>query len=339
MRKEGLPKYIVNFDELAHELKVDLLNLINSKLNSEYPQLNTDNLESLLGDIRKLLPYEIYRGLKNNIDSFIYSNIEGIQKVEGRIIDVPPLIMKTTEIFQFEKDVFITGLHINQTGWKINDTYSLEVMRKKLITNAPTKEVGEHKYFNTFHKVLSNIPIYFNLDNKSGNSRQVILDLEYIEGLESTIIDTPITPTINDIKNDWDIAVVMNWESGSLADIDLHGFIGNKHIYFSKNSMEGFYLNFDFQSHVDNTNPEIISIKGFKGQHLDIYANNYNGIPLTQDISIKIYNKKSYGTTLLKNIDFKLDNNGYLNGICSIDLNTQVITNLVNQIKTINGGI
>lgn len=336
---EGLPKYVVNFDELTHELKVNLLDLINNKLNEEYPSLNTNNLESLLGDIRNLLPYEIYRGLKNSIDVFMYKNIEGIQKIEGRIIDVPPLIKKNIEVFQFEKDVFITGLKINQTGWKINDTYDIEVDRKKLIVNASTKEVGEHKYFNTFYKVLSNTPIYFYLDNRSGNSRQVMLDLEYIEGLGSTIIDIPSIPTIKDIKNDWDIAVVMNWESGSLADIDLHGFIGDNHICFSNSSMEGFYLNFDFQSHVDNTNPEIISVKGFKNQHLDIYAHNYNGIPLTQDINIKIYNKKPYGTTLLKNIDFKLDNNGYLNGICSIDLNTQIITNLVNQIKTINGGI
>lgn len=50
-----------------------------------------------------------------------------------------------------------------------------------IINKIGLKEIGEHKYFNTFYKVNANTPISFILSNNSGNSRQVTVDLEYIE--------------------------------------------------------------------------------------------------------------------------------------------------------------
>ncbi|MGY0372467.1 hypothetical protein [Clostridium sp. JNZ J1-5] len=336
----SLPKYIINFNELTDELKRKLLELIDDELRNKYPRLNISSIEALLEDIKELLPVEQYRGLKKKIDALMYRNIDGIQKVEGKLLEIPPIIMENKTEFKFNKDVYITGLHFNQTGWKKEDTYSLEISKNKIINNAAIKEIGEHKYFNTYFKVNANIPISFILDNRSGNSRQSMVDLEYIEDIDSTIIIDPEVPSIDDIKNDWDIAIVMQWEKDTTTDIDLHGFIDDMHVYFSNKSYEGFYLNFDYTEHKTNTNPEIISVKGYKNKKLDVYLHNYNAGSLKEPVNIKIYNKRSYGNKLLKEFNINIESdNSYLKGVCTIDLNTLLIITLDKKINTIAGGM
>lgn len=335
----SLPKYIVNFDELTNDLKKKLLELIDDEIIDRYPQLNANNMQALLGDIKELLPIEQYEGLKKKIDTLIYRNIKGMQKIEGRLLDIPPIIQENKAEFKFDKDVYLTGLHFNQTGWKKEDSYSLDINKNKIIDNATIKEIGEHKYFNTYFKVNANTPISFILDNLSGNSRQVMLDLEYIEGTDTTIIEEPKVPTIDDIPNDWDIAVVMNWEGNTRTDIDLHGFIENKHVYFGNKSYDGFYLNFDYTQHMTNVDPEILSVKGYKNKKLDIYLHNYNAGKLSEVVNIKVYNKRSYGNRLLKEFNVNLEaDKSYLKGICTIDLNTLKIASLDKKINVITGG-
>ncbi|MBU3155189.1 hypothetical protein LL038_03045 [Clostridium estertheticum] len=185
----SLSKYIVNFDELTDDLKKKLLEIIDDELRDKYPQLNTDNIELLLESIKELLPSIRYEGLKNKIEDFILYKNEGIQKIEGRLLDIPPVVKNTIEIFKFDKDIFLTGLHFNQTGWKKEDKYSLEINKNKIIDSSATKEIGEHKHFNTYFKVNANTPISFILHNNSGNSRQVVVDLEYLEIKDSDIIN------------------------------------------------------------------------------------------------------------------------------------------------------
>nr|WP_185903782.1 hypothetical protein [Hathewaya massiliensis] len=177
----SLPKYIVNFDELTDDLKKKLLELINNELKDKYSQLTTDNIKALLGEVKELLPSVKYEGLKKKIEGLIHIKYEGIQKIESKLLDIPPVIQENKVDFKFDKDIHITGLHFNQTGWKNEDTYSLVINKNKIIDNATIKEIGEHKYFNTHFKVNANTPISFILDNKSGNSRQIIVDLEYIK--------------------------------------------------------------------------------------------------------------------------------------------------------------
>ncbi|MBU3185667.1 hypothetical protein [Clostridium estertheticum] len=321
----SLPKYIINFNELTDDLKKNLLEIIDNELRDKYPQLNTDNIELLLENIKEILPSTRYEGLKNKIEDFILYRNEGIQKIEGRLLDIPPVVKNTIEIFKFDKDIFLTGLHFNQTGWKKEDKYSLEINKNKIINSSATKEIGEHKHFNTYFKVNANVPISFILHNNSGNSRQVIVDLEYLEGEIATEIIDPGTPGIDDIKNDWDIAVVMQWEKNTAADIDLHGFIEDKHVYYGCKSYDGFYLNFDFTEHVANTNPEILSVKGYKNEKLNISIQNYNNVELKEPVNIKIYNKRPYGNKLLKEINISLNDNT-LKSVCTINLSTLEIT-------------
>lgn len=332
---DSVPKYVINFDEFMGFFRSDLSRLISKALGDRYPNLSTNNLEAMLEDMKRLLPYEIYRGITHTIDLIINnSTLSGMQKVEGRLLDVPPIIQRVSEVFQFDRDIYITGLHFNQTGWKKNDTYSLVSNKNTLINNSFTKEVGEHKCFNTFFPVYANTPIEFILDNKSGNSRQTMIDLEYIDKKDPIVPRPPEPPNtidVDDIKNEWDVAVVMNWEEGS-ADIDLHGFIDTKHVWYKNSNEEGFYLNFDFRSHLSNTNPEILSVKGYRGSHLDVYMHNYNHTKLNQPVNIKIYSKDRFGPRVIKEYNVNLANdNTYLLGVCSIDLNTLIITDLNNQ--------
>lgn len=334
----SLPKYVVNFDELIDQLKQDLLSLINDAIRNNYPQLNFNNIESALENIKLLLPTAHYQNLKKVIDAFMYRKVTGDQKINGALLDVPPIIQTVTHKFMFDHDVYLTGLHFNQTGWKKEDLYSLEINKNKIIDHAAIKEVGEHKHFNTFFKIRAKTPIYFMLDNNSGNSRQTLIDLEYIE----SVATTPPTPnqdiTIDNIPNEWDFAVVMNWEDGSHADVDLHGIMDNTHVYFGNPGENNLYLNFDFQDHVINNNPEILSVKGNKDKRLQIYIHNYNGIQVMKPVSIKIYHKGVI-TELVKEYNVLLSSDKqYINGVCTIDLSNSDITDLNNKIRVINGG-
>ena len=325
----SLPRYVVNFEELTNDLKKKILELIDDELRGKYPELNTNNIEALLEDLKELLPSTQYNMLKKRIESFIYYNHNGMQKNEGRLLDIPPLIMENKEEFVFDKDVFLTGLHVNQTGWKKEDTYTLEINKEKIIDNATIKEIGEHKYFNTFYKVNANTPISFILNNNSGNSRQTMVDLEYLIGE----IATPPEPPIDDIENDWDIAVVMQWEADTIADMDLHGILGNKHVYFENKKEDNFFLNFDSRQHMTNHNPEILSVKGYKNEILKIYLHNFNGMRLSEPVNLKVYEKRPYGNNLIKELNIDISpNSDMIRETIHIDLN-----NL--EIKEINEDI
>lgn len=184
---DGLPKYIVNFDELTDPLKLELLRLIGDAIKEQHPELNTNDIEKKLKEISDILPANHYKDIKRKIDAFIYSKIEGIQKIDSVLLDIPPIIKSTQHDFKHTKDVYLTGLHVDQNGWKKEDRYHLSINGVNIIQNATIKEIGEHKYFNTFYKVNANTPISFILENNSGNSRETLIDLEFIEGFEITI--------------------------------------------------------------------------------------------------------------------------------------------------------
>ena len=304
----SLPKYVINFDELEAELRKNLLQLIDDAMKNKYPQLDTGDIEGLLVDIESLLaeiedlsPDEKYKGLKNRIEQFLLYKYDGTQQVQGGIIDIPAIMKDYKKDFIFDKDVFLTGLHLNQTGWKKEDRYSLVINKNKIIDSATTKEIGEHKYFNTYYKVNANTPVSFILHNLSGNSRQALIDLEYIQGKKVTIDPVePKNPDVPDIPNDWDIAVRMQWEKDTPCDMDLHGIMGDMHVCFWNKSYPGFYLNWDWLEHISNSNPEIISVKGHQNKALDIYVQDYNQGKLKSPVNVQIYEKRSYGKVLLK---------------------------------------
>lgn len=336
-QEDPVPRYVINFDELLGNLKDDLAKLVAKELKDHYPQITAGNLEDLLEDIKNRMPSASYKTLSKTINMLINKDaIYGIQKIEGKLLDVPPLIKQNTATFKFDQDVYLTGLHFNQTGWKNNDNFFLCINNTNIINKSYTKEIGEHKYFNKFYYVVAKTPVDFILDNKSGNSRQTLIDLEYIEKGTPPPIPPPEpdpnAPSVDDIKNEWDIAVVMNWESGP-ADIDLHGFIGNKHIWYGNTEETNFHLNFDFTSHLKKLNPEILSVKGYQDQSLQIYVHNFSHSQLEEPVNIKIYGKDSSSNPIiLKEYNKSLiASKAFLIGVCTINLNTQEILDLDEQ--------
>lgn len=184
MNSDNTPRYIINFNELTDQLKSDLLQIVQDTIKEQYPQvnLNTQNVENLLKEIDNLLIADEYRKLKNEIEKFILLTYLGQQKIKGVLLDIPPIVQDYKKDFVFNNTIYITGLHINQTGWKKEDRYSLEINENKIIDNATIKEIGEHKYFHTYYEINANTPISFILHNFSGNNKQTTVDLEYIEG-------------------------------------------------------------------------------------------------------------------------------------------------------------
>lgn len=333
---DPVSRYVLNFEEFLLLFKGLILDPIDDALKDKYPQLDTHNIEALLEDLKDLLPDTLYRKIKGNIDFLIRGNdINGSQKIDGKFIDVPPIIQEVKETFKFNKDIYITGFHFNQTGWKKQDRYCLLVNKHNLIQDATIKEIGEHKLFNTFFMVNANTPIDFILKNHSGNSRQTFIDLEYIEKADPPPPPTPPhEPTIFDINHDWDIAVVLNWQINIATDVDLHGFMGDTHVWYSNLNDNGLYLDFDCLSHIGNSKSEIMSVKGNTNKSLEVYVNHFSGDDLTEPITIQVYKNaasphviKEYKITLLQQ-DYN-----YLVGVCSINLNTLTVSNISNKKK------
>ena len=119
----SLPKYIINFEELTEDLKNHLLSLIDDNIRTNYPEVNTNNIQDLLQQLKDLLPNVQYEGLKEKIDSFIYRKIEGIQKVKGILLDMPAIQMITRNNLNLIKMYILQDcILIKQAGKRMIDT-------------------------------------------------------------------------------------------------------------------------------------------------------------------------------------------------------------------------
>ncbi|MCD3254345.1 hypothetical protein [Clostridium botulinum] len=321
----GLAKYILNFDELTLGLKNDLINLITRLLRDGYKNIRMIDVEKLLKEIDELLPTTKYKAINDKIVEYIMYKYDAKQKDEGLLLDIPPIQNHFIHKFRFDNNIYLTGISLNETGWKKNDRFDLVVNEENLISNATIKEIGEHKYFNTYYKVNANSPISFIYKNNSGNNKKVLFNLEYLEGDKVKFETDSNIPTIDDIPNDWDFAVQLDWEKGN-TDIDLHGFLSDgTHIYFGNKTGNNIFLNFDFTEHITNQNPEILSVKGNKDKTLEIYLHNYNGNPLINTATVKIFGKGKFGNRLLKTYSVRVGNDSRMYGVCKIDLKMKKI--------------
>ena len=146
----GLPSYVVNFDEIF------------------------GLLEDALKDV-------VVRGI---------SDIKGTQKVRGFAESIPPLqgVFKVLE-HTFSEDSVLTGITYSQSAWKGEDFWELWVGDDRVFETVYTKELGEQKHWEVVHPVEAGKTVRLLLNNESGNSRDVWVDLEYVELLGE--IDTP----------------------------------------------------------------------------------------------------------------------------------------------------
>lgn len=177
----GVPRYVLNFDEFMEYFNKAILELINKALSGVSDiSVTLDSLKGFAEEINALLPDNIFLKLISSIELLTF-NLSGAKKIQGTVKDIPPIACDYSISFKFDTDVYISALAVNQTAWKRQDTYSLSIGNKIIIQNATLKEIGEHKHFNLAYKVAAGTPISFVLHNTSGNSRQLIFDIEYIE--------------------------------------------------------------------------------------------------------------------------------------------------------------
>lgn len=183
MEDNVVPRYVINFDEFINAFDKDLRGLIQTAIVTSLDNhpFETVDMITLLHTISSILPDNQYKVIVDKINAFIGGKYRGVVKIDGGLLYVPAIKGDYSKDFIFANKVYLTGLHINQTGWKKEDKYSLIINNEKIVDNATAKEIGEHKYFNVAYEVDSNTTISFALHNLSGNSRQCVIDLEYIE--------------------------------------------------------------------------------------------------------------------------------------------------------------
>lgn len=198
----GISKYWINIDEFIEVFKSELEPILFDRIKGSL-QSPFLNCEKLLLEIEQLLPDSLYVKLVAKVKRIIELKYSGVPHIYGIREYVPPLKMDFDVTWKVpENSISLTGLQLETTGWKVEDSYSLKVKHYKrgiedniisvktisLFKNVPFKEVGEHKTFRTPYnyfrdpKIRKGDEVIFTFHNKSGNSRQLYLDFEYLVG-------------------------------------------------------------------------------------------------------------------------------------------------------------
>ncbi|EKS4345286.1 hypothetical protein QB607_003291 [Clostridium botulinum] len=179
--KSMLPRYIINLEEA--NLRVIFLKVIQQKLAEKMPNLNKEKIESILKDLLDMLPQQLinFQVVIDDVVDFIMFKLNGTQKIKSIMIDVPPLknniIQKEIE---FNRESFLTGILATQSGWKKTDRFTVKLNNETLLDNIYLKEVGQFNYLNGVCKVKNGDKIIILYNNQEGNSKQFIMDFEYL---------------------------------------------------------------------------------------------------------------------------------------------------------------
>ncbi len=306
----SIPKYIVNFDELA-QLLGNGINLSGTANTDELNKLVEDYFEKLLELLKKFLGLNL------------------VQQSTGIQMYIPALQFDYQMTYSFDDNAIITGITYSQTGWKVYDCWSLYIGNTLIFDRIYTKELGEHKVFNAFYHVKAGEIIKFIHHNSSGNSKQVWFDIDYLKEKPECII------------HEYDFKIIMRWESNSYSDVDLFLELDTGQIInwqtgsfiLDKNKNNTVYFHEDHTKHNDKYDrkykPEFITILGKPADTAKVYIQNFNSEVITENITIDIYKKDIIGNDILIS-DFSIkpeqvSENEDLIYICSINLINQEI--------------
>jgi hypothetical protein len=183
----SLPSYVVNFDELADAIKAYLENGVKVDIGSII--VPTDNMEDILTQIRNKIQGVDYTDLINALNDIgvkldgLSGNlgISGIQKIYGKMLQIPATTGSYTIEFTIPKSGRITGITYSQSAWNFQDTWDLKAGDTTLFSGVRSKEYGENKFFNVFYEVTSGQKIDFIFNNTSGSSKILWVDFNILE--------------------------------------------------------------------------------------------------------------------------------------------------------------
>ena len=134
------------------------------------------NWDELFDDLKELL--------KDKTCSI--RDIKGKQRIKGFAESIPAIDGAFRVVEQmWDNDIILTGVTFSQSAWKGEDYWSLWVDDDKIFDTVYTKEIGDQKHWELIHIIKAEQKVKFLLHNVSGNSRNVWVDLEWIE-LEKT---------------------------------------------------------------------------------------------------------------------------------------------------------
>jgi hypothetical protein len=175
----------IYLNESFIELNVQLAEIITYLIDS-FPIMEEEfkKLNLLLDDVLTL-----HKIIKEDIQNIIL-NLKGVpdpQKIKGYYDYIPPLKGDYKITNTVNRDIYLTAITFSQIGWKLEDAISLVIDEEEIFKNIGTKEIAEKKAFTKKMFVKANTPVHFVLHNRSGNSRQLWVDFEYIESKEEGV--------------------------------------------------------------------------------------------------------------------------------------------------------
>ena len=146
------------------------------------------NLDELLLDLNDKLDGKTYRSLRD---------IKGKQRIKGFAESIPALegTFRIAEM-TWDKNIILTGATFSQSAWKGEDYWSFWVDDDMLFDEIYTKEIGDQKHWELIHVVKAGETAKFLIHNISGNSRNVWVDLEWVELIEELEGGCPVEPEI-----------------------------------------------------------------------------------------------------------------------------------------------
>lgn len=180
-------KRIINIDDISSELK----NKIDEMVIDPHIDEVTINpkIKKLLSEINNKITNNIkLKDIINKENKYLRMLKEAVALngdffIEGKMQNIPAIKGNYIMNFKYDNSVYISGIAISMSGWKPEDTWELEVDKRMILSNIPTREIGEERLLRSVKFVDINKDINVIFHNNSGNSRQIWCDLQYIKPL------------------------------------------------------------------------------------------------------------------------------------------------------------
>ena len=155
----------------------------------------------------------------------------------------------------------------------------------------------------------------------------------------------PPKPTDPDINHLYDLKFVLRWQNSSRADLDMHAFLNHdisSRVYFSRvqfgSGDNQMWLDYDYQSHDATgreTQPEIVTVLGYKTSTISIQIHNYNKGALTEQVTLDVMDESQ---KVLRSYVIPASALGGANKsywVCDVALGSNVITDKRKEIPAV----
>lgn len=158
----GLPKYILNLDEMASAMQ-DL------EVTPGLTKVDMGKLEDILNDY---LP-RIIELLERSGGNVQFKSVD-------MSLHIPAVAFDFEKRIALKTDALLTGFTFAQSAYKPEDTISLFAGDLTLVDSIHLKELGEQREFPAACFVPAQQDVILQYHNQSGNSKMFWCDLDYI---------------------------------------------------------------------------------------------------------------------------------------------------------------